>query len=1160
MSVFDFIKKPKAKATATVAVTTQPAAVVPQYVAQPAVVTPVAPVAPVITPVVAQQPVAVVDPSTAARQQYVASLLSQQPAPTVTVKDQKGNTVSAAAAPTVAPAAVVTPVAPVAAPSAVVVAPAPAPVTKVVEVKTDQKPSDEKLPPGAVKQDAPGTAPVSTKGIVGAGTGEVSRQVLLDIMTHMSQRSNKALFVAQGKARELQVPEVDSDHLLHGLLADGEIYKVIVELKVNPQAIEAELTQQYKRGDFKGIPQLSARIKKIVELSLTIARKAGFEFIAPEHLLLAIFEDGEGVGARVLARVGLRQEDLTKKLLSNNPTAPPRVGPDGKMIEAKSSALVDYTIDITAKAQNGELDQVVERAEEIERVIHVLSRRTKNNPALVGEPGVGKTAIVEGLAQKIVSRQVPDILLGKRLLQLDLMSVIAGASHRGEFEQRMKDLIGEVVASAGSIIMFIDELHTIVGAGAGGEGTLDAANFLKPALARGELQLIGATTLTEYRRYIEKDPALERRFQTVLVNEPTEEQSIKMIKAIRSRYENFHKVKIPDAAIESAVRLSKRYVGDRFLPDKAIDLVDEAASAVRLPLLSLPEQISSAEARIAEVRRERDEAQAKNDTVRVKILNNKLAELEPQLEALKSDYDKRKTTTAMEVTEDIIKDVVSRWTGIPVAKLSGSESEKLSHLEQIMHERMIGQDRPVKSVAAAVRRGRAGLKSAKRPIGSFVFLGPTGVGKTELAKTLAEVLFGQEDAMVRFDMTEYMERHEVAKLIGPPPGYVGYEEGGKLTEAVRRKPYSVVLFDEIEKAHPDVFNILLQILDDGRLTDNKSRTISFKNTVVICTSNIGSQQIQDYLLRRPQYMRDGKSPDVVDLVVEAGEQPTRKVPPADVQPHEYANMSPDMVAPQYRGKAANLQEPELTEGYKFEDEIGNDLSHHEYEHVKEIVLQQLRKFFRPELINRFDEVVVFEPLQLRHMKKIVELQLKALGKLMEEQNIGLEVSDAAKEQLVVAGFDPVYGARPLRRAMQQLLENPISELIIASKVKDGDIVKVDYVGESFTFTTDHPKDTKPVVNKAVPPEERSSMRLQKFVCVASGLEFSSVVYPNSTIICPFNPSEKVKKKEPSEKQQWANREKSNGKAGIFAAATQAPVSSQTPAAPKFDEYQQGAAA
>ncbi|MEK7597880.1 MAG: ATP-dependent Clp protease ATP-binding subunit [Patescibacteria group bacterium] len=850
-------------------------------------------------------------------------------------------------------------------------------------------------------------------------------------MTHLTQRSNRVMMAAQTKAKELKSDLVDSEHLLYGLTTDSEIYNLLVESKIQPQLVTDELNKIYKRGTVNRVPQFSPRMKKILNDALVVARKLGFEFIAPEHLLLALFEEGEGVGARVLVKLGLNKEELNKKVVGKKEG----LNEEEEKAKNKKKAIEQFTIDLTAKASQGLLDAVVERSSVIERVIHILSRRTKNNPSLVGEAGVGKTAIVEGLAEKIVAKEVPEPLLNKRILQLDLMSMLAGASHRGEFEERMKDLIEEVKASQGQIILFIDEIHNIVGAGASGEGSLDASNFLKPALARGEIQIVGATTLTEYRKYVEKDPALERRFQPVLVPEPTEEQGIKMLKAIKDKYEAFHRVKIPDDAIEAAVILSKRYVGDRFLPDKAVDLIDEAAAAVRLPLISLPEEIKSLETRIAQLNQELKESEKKADKVKSRILRSKIDEINSGLSEKKEEFNLKKSQSTGAVTVEIIKDIIARWTGIPVAKISSSETEKLTHLEDIIHKRLIDQEGAVASVAQAVRRGRAGLKSTARPIGSFVFLGPTGVGKTELAKALADILFGSEELMIRFDMTEFMEKHEVAKLLGAPPGYVGYDEGGKLTEQVRRKPYSVVLFDEVEKAHPDIFNILLQILDDGRLTDNKGRMISFKNTVVICTSNLGTKLIQDELLK-------GKSKDIGVL------------------------------------RAKPVQKS------KVEDE--KDKSN--FKGIKDKVMSELTKFFKPELINRFDEVIVFEPLRFQDMVEIVKLQMKGIIKLIEEQNMGFAYTDEVIQEIVKAGFDPLYGARPLRRAIQRLIENPISNLIIDGKAKAGDLIRVRVDKDELIFeiekTVFQPKITK------------------KYHCQGCGWDFENEIIQNSTTVCP----------------------------------------------------------
>ncbi len=1157
----------------------------------------------------------------------------------------------------------------------------------------------------------PASAQQQNQPTQSAQTPEEKKHAELDLMTHLTQRSNRVFLSAQTKAKELKNEFVDSEHVLHGLLSDSEIYNFFTEQKILPQTIEEELTKIYPTSPKASLgvnsPKLSPRIKRILDNSLVIARKLGFEFISPEHILLALYEEGEGAGARVLAKLGLKKEDLNKKITGKKEG----LTSDTKERERSKSTLEQYTIDLTAKAAQGQLDPVVERSDVIERVIHILSRRTKNNPALVGEAGVGKTAIVEGLAEKIVSKGVPEPLLNKKLLQLDLMSILAGASHRGEFEERMKHLIEEVQASQGQIILFIDEIHNIVGAGASGEGSMDASNFLKPALARGEIQLIGATTLTEYRKYVEKDPALERRFQPVLVPEPTEEQAIKMLQATKNKYEAFHRVSIPQEAIEAAVKFSKRYVGDRFLPDKAVDLVDEAASAVRLPLISLPEEIKSIQTRVAELTQELTETEKTGDKVKARILRSKLDEIQSSLKEKQDQYNLKKGQTTTAVTVEIIKDIVSRWTGIPVSKITGSELERLAKLEDIMHERLIDQAGAVTSVAQAVRRGRAGLKSTQRPIGSFVFLGPTGVGKTELAKTLAEVLFGQEEAMTRFDMTEYMEKHEVAKLLGAPPGYVGYEEGGKLTEAVRRKPYSVVLFDEVEKAHPDIFNILLQILDDGRLTDNKGHVISFKNSVVICTSNIGTGIIQDELLKSGKteveeppvlstyafsprgrelltigakyFERDAKSEklrneeikkldekdtkkqkteqtdpwnegmlldyfagqevesasvkvssfvktsedktaDKEDEKKSAGKMdfpvqgfdthamsskgaematkgnivfyrtsttaktwktttlidlfkdhvvinalpdaPDEQLPTVKLKTHAYTPDEMEIITYKDRywkrkesandwetgylkdyftGEKMNFptthwdvhtfspqgqeyiivgesiwirntnekvwKESSLKEyfGENFplekvieeKGKIDEELDQKKYGLVKDKVMNELRKFFRPELINRFDEVIVFEPLRFIHMMAIVKLQLKGVRKSLEDQDMGFLYTDAAVKEIVRAGFDPIYGARPLRRAIQKLIENPISTLIIETKVKAGDQILVDFDGENFVF------DVEKV--ELVDASKLREQKTKKFLCEVCANKFETEVIEHATIVCSKCASKKV---------------------------------------------------
>ena len=1111
------------------------------------------------------------------------------------------------------------------------------------------------------------------------------KQQELDLMTHLTQRSNRVFVSALNKAKQLKSPLIDSEHLLHGLLSDVEIYNLFTELKIQPQIIEEELNKIYQYGNSNLPPKPSPRLKRILSNSLIIARKLGFEFISPEHLLLALYEEGEGVGARVLAKLGLKKEDLNKKIIGKKEGLQEKE----KEEEKRKSALDQFTIDLTTKAAQGLLDPVVERSEVVERVVHILSRRTKNNPVLIGEAGVGKTAIVEGLAQRIVTKNVPEPLINKRILQLDLMSILAGASHRGEFEERMKNLIEEIKNSQGQIILFIDEIHNIVGAGSSGEGSLDASNFLKPALARGELQIVGATTTTEYRRYIEKDPALERRFQPVVVPEPSEEQAIKMLMAIKDKYEAYHRVVIPKEAIEAAVRLSKRYIGDRFLPDKAVDLIDEAASAVRLPLISLPEEIKSLETRITELSQEMVERQKKGDVVQVKILRSKIDDLKGQLKEKQEEYNLKKAQSTTAVTIEIIKDIVSRWTGIPVSQITESELEKLANLEEIMHKRLINQEEAVKLVAQAVRRGRAGLKSQNRPIGSFVFLGPTGVGKTELAKTLAEVLFGYEEAMIRFDMTEYMEKHEVAKLLGAPPGYVGYEEGGKLTEAVRRKPYSVILFDEIEKAHPDIFNIFLQILDDGRLTDNKGHTVSFKNTVVICTSNIGTKVIQDELLKKggmeveeppvlstyvftPRgreiltignnyfereksewekgalfdyfagqkideeekrqgekmsfpidgfdthaisgqgievitkgnlvFMRNSTTAKVWQLttlidyfkegiVINAlPDEPEEQLPTIKLNTHAFDGEAFEIVTfrnrfwkrkigsndwqtgelkeyfsghnvdkdtlpfnywdihafspsgeeiiivgdnlwlrkkeekewkklclKDYFGNNFPL-EKELEEKQKVEEEIEKK----RLISIKNKVMEELRKFFRPELINRFDEIVIFEPLRFPHMMEIVKLQLKGVGKALEEQGIGFSHTEKAVKEIVRAGFDPIFGARPLRRAIQRLIENPISTLIIEGKIKSGEEIEVDFDGEGFVF------NVKKVIFVEEDDLKKSSLR-KSFFCKRCHFKFQTEIVKNATFICPHCLSKDLRELAyEEEKDNDQKREKLNG--------------------------------
>jgi len=707
------------------------------------------------------------------------------------------------------------------------------------------------------------------------------------------------------------------------------------------------------------------------------ARKLGHSYVGTEHILLGLIREGEGVAARVLTNLGVslnkaRQQVL--QLLGSNEAN----SHGGSSSSASTPTLDGLARDLTAIAREGSLDPVIGRNKEIQRVIEVLSRRTKNNPVLIGEPGVGKTAIAEGLAQQIIQNEVPEILRDKRVMTLDMGTVVAGTKYRGEFEDRLKKVMDEI-RQAGNIILFIDELHTLIGAG-GAEGAIDASNILKPSLARGELQCIGATTLDEYRKYIEKDAALERRFQPIQVDEPTVEESIQILEGLRDRYEAHHRVSITDEAIEAAVKLSDRYISDRFLPDKAIDLIDEAGSKVRLRSYTTPPNLKELELKLETIRKEKDAAVQSQEFEKAASLRDSEQRLREELEETKKTWKEKQGQENSEVTVDDIAHVVSSWTGIPVSKLASTETERLLNLEEILHSRVIGQEEAVKSVAKAVRRARAGLKDPKRPIGSFIFLGPTGVGKTELARALAEAMFGDEDAMIRIDMSEYMEKHSTSRLVGSPPGYVGFEEGGQLTEKVRRKPYSVILLDEIEKAHPDVFNILLQVLEDGRLTDSKGRTVDFRNTVLILTSNVGAES-----LKRNKY---------VGFSIQDGEQ--------------------------------------------------------DYKDMKSKVMEELKKAFRPEFLNRIDEIIVFHALEKPHLKQIVTLMADQLMNRLKEQEMDLEMTEAAKDKITEEGFDPEYGARPLRRAIQKFIEDRLSEELLKGNIGTGQHILIDVENGEFT--------------------------------------------------------------------------------------------------------------
>ncbi|MEH2284700.1 MAG: ATP-dependent Clp protease ATP-binding subunit [Nostoc sp.] len=794
-----------------------------------------------------------------------------------------------------------------------------------------------------------------------------------------TEKAIKVIMLAQEEARRLGHNFVGTEQILLGLIGEGTgvAAKVLKSMGVNLKDARIEVEKIIGRGSgFVAVEiPFTPRAKRVLELSLEEARQLGHNYIGTEHLLLGLIREGEGVAARVLENLGVDLSKVrTQVIRMLGETA--EVSPGGSSGRTKTPTLDEFGSNLTQMAMDNKLDPVVGRAKEIERVIQILGRRTKNNPVLIGEPGVGKTAIAEGLASRIATKDVPDILEDKRVVTLDIGLLVAGTKYRGEFEERLKKIMDEI-RSAGNVILVIDEVHTLIGAGAA-EGAIDAANILKPALARGELQCIGATTLDEYRKHIERDAALERRFQPVMVGEPTVDETIEILYGLRERYEQHHKLKISDEALVAAAKLSDRYISDRFLPDKAIDLVDEAGSRVRLINSQLPPAAKELDKELRQILKEKDDAVRSQDFDKAGELRDREMEIKAEIRAIAQSKTNATGTEGEEpvVTEEDIAHIVASWTGVPVNKLTESESEKLLHMEDTLHQRLIGQDEAVRAVSRAIRRARVGLKNPNRPIASFVFSGPTGVGKTELAKSLAAYFFGSEEAMIRLDMSEYMERHTVSKLIGSPPGYVGYNEGGQLTEAVRRRPYTVVLFDEIEKAHPDVFNMLLQILEDGRLTDAKGRTVDFKNTLLILTSNIGSK------------------------VIEKG-------------------------------------------GSGIGFEFSEDASESTYNRIRSLVNEELKQYFRPEFLNRLDEIIVFRQLSKPEVTQIAEIMLKEVFGRLTEKGITLEVTDRFKDRLIQEGYSPSYGARPLRRAIMRLLEDSLAEEILSGRIKDGDTAIVD---------------------------------------------------------------------------------------------------------------------
>ena len=811
------------------------------------------------------------------------------------------------------------------------------------------------------------------------------------LFSNFTEKARISISEAHDAAAEMGHNYIGSEHLLLGLIREGSgvAAKVLEKNGITAEKVTEKINEYI--GTAASLPQqtelpLTPRSKRLLEISALEARRLSHKYIGTEHILMAIIRDGDGVAAKILGALGVNLQNFytetVRSIEGDVEIDSPQGGEYAPNTNSQTPTLDQFGRDFTSIAREGKFDPVIGRSQEIERVTQILSRRTKNNPCLIGEPGVGKTAVIEGLAQKIAAGDVPEPLKTKRLVSVDLSSMVAGAKYRGEFEERLKKVINEVL-EAKNVILFIDEFHTIVGAGSA-EGSMDASNILKPFLARGELQVIGATTLKEYKKYIEKDAALERRFQPVTVGEPTVEETVEILKGIRDKYEAHHSVTITDDALTAAAKLSSRYITDRFLPDKAIDLIDEAASKKRLGSQTEPDDLKEKEKKLEKLQSEKQEAITAQDYEKAAKIRDEENVLKEEVDKLKADWKGTGSSSALVVDEDDIAEILADWTHIPAARLKEEEMERLKNLENILHARVIGQNEAVTAVAKAIKRGRAGLKDPKRPIGSFLFLGPTGVGKTELSKTLAEAMFGSENALIRVDMSEYMEKHAVSKFIGSPPGYVGFEEGGQLTEKIRKNPYSVILFDEIEKAHPDVFNIMLQILDDGILTDAQGRKVDFKNTVIIMTSNLGAKEI-------------------------------------------LGNVSSKL-------------------GFNNGEENKN-LSEHEK--IKNKVMDEVKRAFKPEFLNRIDDIIVFDRLSEDNIKEIAKLMLKSLETRLNANDITVSFSDAAIEKIAKSGFDPVYGARPLRRAIQNEIEDMLSEEIIDGNIKNGDKITVDVADDKF---------------------------------------------------------------------------------------------------------------